>query len=225
MNFEKYNENLSYSYSFGAFGTIELLKQKSSFCLAVIIDPSFIKNEAYKKIEELCQKSKIEIIVNHQLIEKIRDKDNIFVIGVFKKYHSTLDNDRHIIIYDIDDYGLIGTIIRSMNGFNYHNLALINCNVDVFNKHLIRASMGAFFALNIQSFDSIETYHQTYQNKQIINISNIGKKAEKYSNDCDITYAFSNKAIDNSLVSNVLFDKDLSLDNIVNIVLFSLYHR
>ena len=35
MNFEKYNEALSYSYVFGAFGTIELLTNKKDECLAI----------------------------------------------------------------------------------------------------------------------------------------------------------------------------------------------
>ena len=44
MNFEKYNEALSYSYVFGAFGTIELLTNKKDECLAILVDPSFTSN-------------------------------------------------------------------------------------------------------------------------------------------------------------------------------------
>ena len=40
MEFEKYHQGLSYSYSFGAFGTIELLKNKNCYCKAILIDPS-----------------------------------------------------------------------------------------------------------------------------------------------------------------------------------------
>ena len=137
-NYLKYNNTLPYSYVFGAFGTIELLKNKKNECKAIIIDPSFVSNEAFKTIKNLCNNSNIDIIINLNLISRLRDKGNIFVIGVFNKYESILNNDNHIVLYDINDYGLIGTIIRSMRGFNYENLALINCNIDIYNEHLIR---------------------------------------------------------------------------------------
>ena len=49
MEYVKYNSSLSYSYVFGAFGTIELLNNKPSQCIGVIVDPSFVKNEAFIK--------------------------------------------------------------------------------------------------------------------------------------------------------------------------------
>ena len=47
MIFNKYSKDASYSYVFGAFGTIELLKNKANECLAVLVDPSFTNNDAY----------------------------------------------------------------------------------------------------------------------------------------------------------------------------------
>ena len=75
---------------FGAFGTIELLTNKKEECLAVLVDPSFTSNEAYEKIVKLCQNSNIKVIVDAKLVNKIKDKGNIFVIGVFKKYKSVI---------------------------------------------------------------------------------------------------------------------------------------
>ena len=132
MNFEKYNENLSYSYVFGAFGTIELLTNKRKECLAILVDPSFTSNEAYQKIINLCKNSNIKIIVDNKILSKIKDKGNIFVIGVFKKYQSTLSNNKHIVLHNVNDVGVIGTIIRSMRGFNFENLVLIDCDVDLY---------------------------------------------------------------------------------------------
>ena len=54
MKFEKYNIDTTYSYVFGAFGTIELLNNKSEECLAIIVDPSFVNNDAFLKIKKIC---------------------------------------------------------------------------------------------------------------------------------------------------------------------------
>ena len=145
MNFNKYSKDATYSYVFGAFGTIELLKNQSKQCKAVLVDPSFTKNEAFKIINDICKEKNIPIINDLKVINKIKDKGNIYVIGVFNKYESELSNDNHLILYKIDDVGCIGTIIRSMAGFNFKDLVLIDCNIDLYHEHLIRSTMGAFF--------------------------------------------------------------------------------
>ena len=174
MIFEKYNKDLSYSYVFGAFGTIELLNYKVKECKAVLVDPSFKDNEAYKKIHLICKQNNIPIIVDLKTISKIRDKGNIFVIGVFNKYTSSLSNNKHIVLNNINDVGSIGTIIRSMRGFSFENLVLINCNVDLYHEHLIRSTMGAFFSCNISIFNSIEEYMRKYPNQNMYQISKSG---------------------------------------------------
>lgn len=221
MEFEKYHKGLSYSYSFGAFGTIELLKNKNCYCKAILIDPSFVKNETYKKIVELCKERNIPIVVNLQTISKIRDKDNIYVVGVFDKYQSLIDNNKHILLYRINDVGIVGTIIRSMDGFNFHNLILIDCDIDIFDEHLVRSSMGSFFKTNIKQYDNLDSYLKDYPNKQIVSISKHGDTTNL--DNKDYTYAFSNDYLDYPNVINYCFNRDISIDNIANIVLFTLY--
>ena len=97
MEYLKYDEALSYSYVFGAFGTIELLNNKLNRVLAILIDPSFVNNEAFNKIKDICLANNIPLIIDLKIIDKIRDKKNIFVIGVFKKYTSTLKTNKHLL--------------------------------------------------------------------------------------------------------------------------------
>ena len=222
--YEKYREELPYSYVFGAFGTIELLKNKIDECLAVLIDPSFQKNDSFALIKQLADKKNIPLIINSNLINKIRDKGNIFVIGVFKKFHCDLSIKNHLALYEIDDIGLIGTIIRSMRGFNFENLVLINCKIDIFNEHLIRSTMGAFFSCNIKQFSSLEKYINDYPHFSFLNISSNGDKLDKLVNKENTSYIFSKNPINKKEVTNIKFEENISLDNIVNIVLFKLYN-
>lgn len=223
MEYIKYNEALPYSYVFGAFGTIELLKNKTKECKAIIIDPSFVKNEAYNKIKDICKQNNIPIIIDLKVINKIRDKGNIFVVGVFNKYTSLLNEGKHLVLYDINDVGVIGTIIRSMRGFSFENLALINCKIDLFNEHLIRSTMGAFFQCNIQQFDNLDDYINTFNNNEFINISTKGEELSNLNNVNNVSLIFSKDPLDNTQLKHINFKEDISLDNIVNIVLFNLY--
>lgn len=225
MVYSKYSNTSSYSYVFGAFGTIELLTNKPSECLSVLIDPSFIKNEAFSKIKTLCQKHNIEIIIDEKIVSKIRDKGNIFVIGVFNKYKSNLSNNKHIVLYNINNVGEIGTIIRSMRGFSFENLVLINCDVDIYDEHLIRSTMGAFFQTNILTLNNIEEYTSLFTNQKMFNISNSGSSLSNIINDDNISLIFSLNPLSNEKITNVEFKENIPLENIVNIVLFNLFEN
>ena len=63
--------------------------------------------------------------------------------------------------------GNMGTIIRTMLGFNYVNLAIIRPGVDVFDPRVIRASMGAIFNINFEYFDSFDEYIEKYPQHNI----------------------------------------------------------
>lgn len=223
MEINKYQGSLNYSYVFGAFGTIELLNNQADKCLGVLIDPSFVNNEAFLKIKNICNNKNIPITIDLKTISKIRDKGNIFVIGIFKKYHNELSNNKHLVLYDINDVGVIGTIIRSMRGFNFENLVLINCHVDLFHEHLIRSTMGAFFQCNIKEYNTFNEYELDYPNMNFINVSNIGDKLNSIKVDDNVSLIFSNKPIEGQNIKHIEFKEDISLDNIVNIVLFTIY--
>ncbi|MBA3868998.1 MAG: TrmH family RNA methyltransferase, partial [Anaerolineae bacterium] len=64
----------------------------------------------------------------------------------------------HVLLVSPSDMGNLGTTLRTLLGFGFHNLALVKPAVDVFDPRTIRASMGALFQVNFAYFDSIDTY-------------------------------------------------------------------
>lgn len=223
MELLKYSKNLSYSYVFGAFGTIELLKNQPLQCKCVLIDPSFTNNEAFKIIKQICNKYNIKLIIDLKAISKIKDKGNIYVIGVFNKYCTNLTNNSHIVLYNNDNAGDVGTIIRSLRGFAFENLVLINCNIDLYDNHLIRATMGAFFSTNIKQYNCLDDYIKDYPNYIFVNITNKGNDISLIKKSGNLSLIFSNESIEHEKMTYIKMDKDISLENIVNITLFNLY--
>ena len=128
---------------------------------------SEINKDIENKIIELCN-NKIEYTYDDKLIKKISDKENCYVIGIFNKYYSNLDlNEPHVVLVNPSNMGNVGTIIRTMLGFNYKNLAIITPSVDIFNPKVIRASMGSIFGVNIKLFSSFDEYKETYNKHKI----------------------------------------------------------
>ncbi len=159
MDIKKYKKESEYSYTLGAFPTIELLKTRHEKVLEVIVHSGFTDMET---IKTLCG-TNIPVSVNDKLIAKLSDKENCFVIGVFKKYDDELrSNKPHIVLVNPGNMGNLGTIMRSAVGFGIKDMAIITPGADPFNPKTIRSSMGAAFRLNIKCFDSFDEYVSAY---------------------------------------------------------------
>lgn len=153
---------MEHSYTLGAFPTIELLRHQPEHVLKVLLHPDMNSQTQLEIISGLCKEHRIPLEWAGKSVEKLRDKENIFAIGVFEKYSGTLDPEKnHIVLVNPSDMGNMGTIIRTSIGFGLEHLAIIEPGVDVFNPKVVRASMGSLFQLNIHYYKSFEEYAQT----------------------------------------------------------------
>lgn len=165
MNYKSYNKEDNFSFTFGAFPTYELLTQKPQFAKEIILHEKLEKSLDIDKILNLAKDNNLKITTNGKLIEKLSKKGNIYIMGVFEKYKDSLDKKaNHILLNNPSDMGNLGTVIRGMLGFGYENLALITPCIDHFDPRVIRASMGAIFSINIETFASIDEYLSKYNN-------------------------------------------------------------
>ena len=162
-----YKKDFDYTYTLGVFETIELLKNRPDLVLRVYIKSNSYKNKGIPIIDEICREKHIELIESDNTIQKLSKKDNCFAIAIIKKYEMTLQEGNHVVLVNPGDMGNMGTIMRTMLGFNYYNLAIIRPGVDVFDPRVLRASMGAMFHLNIEYFDSFEDYLKRFPSHDI----------------------------------------------------------
>lgn len=159
MALKIYKKQLDISYTFGVFPTIELLKKAPSLVKTVLLATDSTHHSGVKEIIDLCQLHNINYDFGDRAIRKLAVKDNTNVIGVFSKYTSSLEsNTNHLLLFNPSDMGNVGTIIRTMAGFNISNLAIIKPAVDVFDPKVVRSTMGALFEVNIEYFNEFNDY-------------------------------------------------------------------
>lgn len=158
MKYEKYKRDSEISYSLGSFPTFELVSKRPDVVECVLYHSKLIIGDDIKKLFDLCKKHNIKVINDDKQINKLADKDNCFVIGVFRKYASKIIGNRHVVLDNPSDMGNLGTIIRTMLGFGLKDLVVTTPCADYFNPKVVRASMGAVFSLNIVEFPSIDDY-------------------------------------------------------------------
>mgnify|MGYP002515332098 FL=1 len=229
MEIKKYKKEFDYSYTLGAFPTIELLKNHKEDVIDVYVHSSFNNIEVKQLILKLLNKNYIK---NDKLIDKLSPKENCYVIGIFKKYSNELNsNEHHLLLDNPSNMGNLGTIIRSSLGFDIKNIAIIKPGVDYFDPKCIRASMGSIFSINIEYFSSLEEYKKKYCNHTIYAFMLQSKnELQKYTFKKTLsTLAFGNEATgldkkyldENSIIikhSNKI--DSLNITNAVSIVLY-----
>lgn len=156
---KKYKKSDLESYTLGTTLTLELLNKKIEYVTRVYIHSKQEKNATYFKIIDLCKTNNIEIVYSDKIINTLSDKENCYVIGVFKKFNSDINlSKNHIVLVNPSNMGNLGTIIRSSVGFNIRDLVIIKPSVDLFDPKVIRSSMGAIFNINFKYFDSFLDY-------------------------------------------------------------------
>lgn len=156
------------SYSLGMSLTIEALKHKANFVEEIILSSKANRNEQLSYLLDLCKQNNIKLNYDDELINKLSLKDNCYCIGIFKKFNSSLQSNKHIVLYGFNDFGELGTILRSCISFDFKDIVLINSDIDYFDPRCIRASMGAIFHTNIEKFNSIKEYINKYSKQYLV---------------------------------------------------------
>lgn len=160
-----YKKEYDYSYTSGAYATIEMIRARPEAVRAVYIHSDYRDKIA---MENLCCGNNISVIYDDRAFVRINQKENSYVLGMFDKYPGTLEKDKpHIVLVNPGDMGNLGTVIRIAAGFHICNLGIVTPAADVFGPKTIRASMGALFRINCQQFHSFEQYQGMYGRHRI----------------------------------------------------------
>ncbi len=195
---KSYKKSFEHSYAFGATLVFYLLNTKPESARLVYVHSSFTENESYDKLQSICSKIGVDITVSDKLVNRLSPKENVYVIGVFEKYESTLQSSPfHVLLDNPSNSGNVGTIMRTMLGFNVRDLAIIRPGLDIFDPKTVRSSMGAIFDLRVQYFDSYEEYADSFPHRDLYPFmlgENCYLDEIAIDRSSNITLAFGNEA-------------------------------
>ena len=201
---KKYDKGSGISYTFGAFPTFELVQHKPDVVECVLVHSKLQVSQEIEKLFDLCKAKGIEIIFNDKLIHKIVDKENCFLVGVFRKYETLAKGGNNLVLVNPSDMGNLGTIMRTMLGFDFRNLIIVKPCVDYFNPKVIRASMGAIFSLNIVEMDNLEKYLSFSKNKKypfMLKGKNVLGKFKFADASCDLIFGNEASGLPDSMLN------------------------
>jgi len=177
MKYLRYKKGSDYSYTIGAYPTIELLQREPDKVRGIFYHAKFASSAVKKMIDDMTVGKNIFCIQDDRLVRKIAGKDNVYLIGVFDKYVRRLEkSEDHVVLFNPSDAGNLGTIMRTMLAMGLKNLAVIEPAVDFWQPEVVRAAMGAIFSLNIERFATIDEYRKKFKGHQILCLMTDGQK-------------------------------------------------
>lgn len=165
---EPYDRKLDYSYQLGVFPALMLLEARPECALRLLLNPQGSQNEGVAKLRERCAQLGVREELAERVLRRESKKDNCFAGLVFRKYECTLHRSaNHAVLCQITDNGNAGTAMRSLLGFGIKDVAFIRPCVDVFDPHVLRSSMGAFFKLRVRTYDSFDEYRAEFPHRSL----------------------------------------------------------
>lgn len=217
MQINKYKSSFDYSYTLGITLTIELLKTRPRDVFHIYFSSSYDNSDNSKVIHDLINKYNIQTSINDKVFRMLSDKENCYVIGVFRKYQNKLNEGNHIALVNPANTGNLGTIIRSAVGFGIKNLAIIKPAVDIFDPKVIRATMGSLFHINFEYFDSFDDYTKKFKNEIYTFMLKSNNNLKDINFISPYTLVFGNEAtgLDDSFLKyhNVIIKKTNDIDS------------
>lgn len=163
-DFKKYHKNSKYTYSSGAFPTMELVESKREYLVEILLDDRLDDLSSWEK---RFADMGIRTERAPRKIRRLSKKDNIYMMGIFRKFDEPVEEGNHILLHEVSDMGNLGTIMRTMTGLGIKDLITVGNVCDIDHPKTIRASMGARGRIRHSHFDSIEEYLEAFPNQTL----------------------------------------------------------
>ena len=147
---EPYSKKLEYSYALGVFPALKLMENHPEKAFRLLLSPEGLENQGVIKLRKICAARGVREEMAEKVLRRESKKENCFAAVAFEKYDLAPDPERtHAVLCQISD------------------AALVRPCVDVFDPHVLRSSMGAFFHMRVRTYDSFDDYRADYPDRPL----------------------------------------------------------
>ena len=145
----------------------------------VQIDFILLSNKI-KDIDTIIMNQKL-YSVSEGLLKKVTGTNYVIsIVGIATQKEAKFDTDFCVVLDNLNDFGNIGTIVRTCNAFGVNNMLSTKEDLDLYQKKTVDASRGRVYNTNLKKFNSDkETIcYLKKHNYQIVTTSPRGKSLQ-----------------------------------------------
>ena len=159
---EAYSRDLDYSYALGLFPASQLMQKRPDLARRLLVSSKAEDSQGLSALRASCRQYHVREEIADKALSRVSSKENCFAAVVFDKFQGALTDGNHLVLHNPSDKGNLGTMLRTALGFGYRDIAIIRPAADAFDPHVVRASMGAIFGLNLRYYDDFEQYRAQF---------------------------------------------------------------
>lgn len=157
-----YSQELPYSYAPGVFPSLSLMQSRPEQARRLLLSEK-AQGEGVEKLRAVCREHHVREEFADKALSRISGKQNCFAAVVFEKWQADLKPDApHVVLHHPMDEGNLGTIQRTLLGLGIQDIAVIRPAADVFDPHVVRATMGAVFSLRVKQYEDFSLYRMEH---------------------------------------------------------------
>lgn len=187
---KKYREELGHFLVEGEHLILEL--EKAATQNPELLHSELFVTESYKDFPSRFKKNLISEKHMAQLSDTKSPQGIIAVAPQRKAITNIAANEKCIYLYEVQDPGNLGTILRSLAWFGNFRCLLSPGSVDPYNPKVVRASMGAIFHLPIELDVALESIAERFTSIATLDMNGKALSDKSFKEfDC---YVFGNEA-------------------------------
>lgn len=163
----RYRRALPYGWVLGAFQVEELLRHAPERALEVRWHGA-LADDRRERLLATCSRASVPVRRDDATVAAKRSKGTARVLAVFAKTDPELRPDRlHLALVAPRDPGNLGATLRTALAFGVEDVAVVRGGLDPGSPHVLRASLGAAFALRVHETPSLAAYRTAWPDRPL----------------------------------------------------------
>lgn len=156
------------TYALGEWSVLEALRHRPACVEAVALDPEL----AGARREGVLLAAAAAGVPAHddaRTVRSLRHRSDALAVALLRAEDDRLEPDRHhLVLAGTRNPGNLGSALRSALGFDVRDVALVASPLDAWSPHVLRASLGARFALRVARFDDWAAYRRRHPDQHAV---------------------------------------------------------
>jgi len=155
------------SYALGEWAALEALRHRPGAVRAVLLDPA-LDGERRTRLILAADQAGVAWRDDARALRSLRHRSDARALVLLDASPDALDpNADHLALIATRNAGNLGAVLRTALGFDLRDVALIGSALDPWSPHVLRASLGARFALRVATFPDARTYREAQPDRVV----------------------------------------------------------
>jgi len=157
----------AHSYALGEWAALEALRHRPGAVRAVLLDPA-LDGSRRARLTLAADRVGVPWRDDARALRALRHRSDARALVLLDASPDALDATAdHLALIGTRNAGNLGAVLRASLGFDLRDVALIGSRLDPWSPHVLRASLGARFALRVATFADAQAYGEAHPQRTV----------------------------------------------------------